>query len=195
MPGDTWRKFANLRALYAYMAAHPGKKLLFMGGELAQWDEWKYDGFLQWYLLDERSADGPAHAQVQRLARDLNHLVRERRALHERDFAPEGFEWIDGSDAAQSVISFLRYGAEKSDPLLVVCNFTPVPRSRYRVGTPFAGRYREILNTDATQYGGSGVVNDGALKSDKAFAHGRAHSVSLTLPPLGVIMLEFKGPR
>jgi 1,4-alpha-glucan branching enzyme len=195
MPGDRWQKFANLRALYAYMAAHPGKKLLFMGDELAQWDEWKYAGFLQWDLLDERSPDGPLHVQVQRLVRDLNRLVRERRALHERDFSPHGFEWIDGSDAAQSVISFLRYGADKVDPLLIVCNFTPVPRPRYRVGTPFAGRYREILNTDATQYGGSGVVNGDALKSEKAFAHGRAHSVALTLPPLGAVMLALEEAR
>jgi 1,4-alpha-glucan branching enzyme len=195
MPGDRWQKFANLRALYAYMTAHPGKKLLFMGGELAQWDEWKFAGFLQWDLLDERSVDGPLHAQVQRLVRDLNQLVSERRALHERDFSQDGFEWIDGSDAAQSAISFLRYGADKADPLLIVCNFTPVPRPRYRVGTPFPGRYREIMNTDATQYGGSGVVNDGALKTEKAFAHGRAHSVSLTLPPLGVIMLALEEAR
>jgi 1,4-alpha-glucan branching enzyme len=148
------------------MAAHPGKKLLFMGDELAQWEEWKFAGFLQWHLLDERSVDGPLHAQVQRLVRDLNALVRERRALHERDFTPDGFEWIDGSDAAQSVISFLRYGADRADPLLVVCNFTPTPRPRYRVGTPFPGRYREILNTDSTLYGGSGILNDGALKTE-----------------------------
>jgi 1,4-alpha-glucan branching enzyme len=195
MPGDRWQKFANLRALYAYMAAHPGKKLLFMGGELAQWEEWKFEGFLQWYLLDERSADGPAHAQVQRLVCDLNQLVRQRRALHERDFTPDGFEWIDGSDAAQSVISFLRYGADKADPLLIVCNFTPMPRQRYRVGTPFPGRYREILNTDAEYYGGSGVVNEGVLKTEKAYAHGRAHSVSLTLPPLGVVLLAMEASR
>ncbi|HEY7022860.1 MAG TPA: 1,4-alpha-glucan branching protein GlgB [Ktedonobacterales bacterium] len=195
MPGDRWQKFANLRALYAYMAAHPGKKLLFMGGELAQWDEWKFAGSLQWDLLDERSMDGPLHVQVHRLVRDLNQLVRERRALHERDFSADGFEWIDGSDAAQSVISFLRYGADKVDPLLIVCNFTPVPRPRYRVGTPFPGRYREIVNTDATQYGGSGVINDGTLKTEKAFAHGRAHSVALTLPPLGVVMLALEEAR
>jgi len=192
MPGDLWRKFANLRALYAYMAAHPGKKLLFMGGELAQWDEWKFDGFLQWNLLDEGAEDGPAHAQVQRLVRDLNRQVREQRALHERDFTPDGFEWIDGSDAAQSVISFMRYGADKSDPILVVCNFTPVPRQRFRVGTPHVGRYREILNTDATEYGGSGVVNAAMLRTEKVFAHGRAHSLSLTLPPLGVVMLALE---
>jgi len=195
MPGDRWQKFANLRALYAYMAAHPGKKLLFMGGELAQWEEWKFDGFLQWYLLDERSPDSPAHAQVQRLVRDLNHLVRERRALHERDFTPDGFEWIDGSDAQQSVISFMRYGADKSDPILVVCNFTPMPRPRYRVGTPHPGRYQEILNTDAAVYGGSGVLNGGVLRTDKAFAHGRAHSLALTLPPLGVIALALEDGR
>jgi 1,4-alpha-glucan branching enzyme len=166
-----------------------------MGGELAQWEEWKYAGFLQWDLLADRSMDGPLHAQVQRLVRDLSHLVQDRRALHERDFAPDGFEWIDGSDAAQSVISFLRYGADRADPLLIVCNFTPVPRSRYRVGTPFPGRYREIMNTDATHYGGSGVVNDGILKTEKAFAHGRAHSVALTLPPLGVVMLALEEAR
>jgi 1,4-alpha-glucan branching enzyme len=192
MPGDLWRKFANLRTLYAYMAAHPGKKLLFMGGELAQWDEWKFDGFLQWNLLDDSAQDGPAHAQVQRLVRDLNRHVREQRALHERDFTADGFEWIDGSDAAQSVISFMRYGADKSDPLLVVCNFTPVPRQRFRVGTPHVGRYSEILNTDATEYGGSGVVNAGMLRTEKVFAHGRAHSLSLTLPPLGVVILALE---
>ena len=185
MPGDRWQKFANLRALYAYMYAHPGKKLLFMGGELAQWEEWKFAGFLQWDSA-RRAFDGWTTACAgPALVRDLNQLVRERRALYERDFSPDGFEWIDGSDTAQSVISFIRYGGRQSDPLLVVCNFTPVPRHRYRVGVPFPGHYRgdPQHRRDAAMAAAMSATLAHSRPRRRSL-HGHAQSVSLTLPPL-----------
>ncbi len=193
MAGDRWQKFANLRALYAYMTAHPGKKLLFMGSEFAQWSEWHYEGWLDWHVLGEplgHFSDGPEHEQVRRLVRDLNAMVREHPSLHERDFEPAGFGWIDGSDAQHSVLAFLRYGADGRDPLLFVTNFTPVPRYEYRVGVPTAGFWEEALNTDAAIYGGSNLGNLGGVESEPVAWHGREHSVRLTLPPLSVIALR-----
>ncbi len=190
MPGDRWQKFANLRALYSFMYGHPGKKLLFMGGEFAQWAEWNYAGFLEWGLLDPQYPESREHIQMRRLVRDLNTLLRDHPSLHDLDFTPEGFEWIDGSDTASSVISFVRYGRDRSDPLVLVGNFTPVPRHNYRIGVPSEGFYSEVFNSDSEIYGGSNMGNLGGVKSDPIKAHGRAHSISLTLPPLAVMLLQ-----
>jgi 1,4-alpha-glucan branching enzyme len=181
MAGDDWQKFANLRALYGYMYAQPGKKLLFMGGELAQRREWAHDSSLDWELLDY-----PAHAGVQRWVRDLNQLYREEPALHERDCDPAGFEWIDCDDAENSVVSLLRKGQSTANLVVAVCNFTPVPRAGYRLGVPRGGFWREALNSDAVEYGGSGVGNLGGIETESVVHHGRPCSLVLTLPPLSV---------
>ena len=190
MPGDHWQKFANLRALYGFMYGHPGKKLLFMGGEFAQWAEWNFAGFLDWGLLDEHNPLVERHRRLRDFVAQLNATLREAPALHELDDHPDGFEWIDGSDALQSVVSFARWGREQADLVIVVGNFTPVPRHEYRVGVPLAGRYVEVINSDASAFGGSGVVNAGALETEAIAAHGKEHSLSLTLPPLATIMLR-----
>jgi 1,4-alpha-glucan branching enzyme len=184
MPGDDWQKFANLRLYYAYMYGHPGKQLLFMGGELAQWREWNHDTSLDWYLLEN-----PMHAGVQTLIKDLNALYKTTPALYEIDFEPAGFEWIEGGDREHSVISFLRRARER-DHAIVVCNFTPVVRHGYRVGVPEGLTYAEVLNTDATRYGGSGAENDEPVAAEYTPASGRAYSLSLTLPPLATIVLK-----
>ncbi|MDE2133193.1 MAG: 1,4-alpha-glucan branching protein GlgB [Alphaproteobacteria bacterium] len=184
MPGDRWQKFANLRAYYAFMYTQPGKKLLFMGGEFAQEREWNHDESLDWHL----TGDG-MHAGIQRLVRDLNWLYRGRRALHERDCESEGFSWIDCNDADSSVISYLRKAADPNDFVVAICNFTPIVRRAYRIGVPRAGKYREILNTDSTFYGGSDVGNLGDVWTEDRPSHGMAASLSLTLPPLGVLVL------
>ena len=181
MSGDDWQKFANLRALYGYMYAQPGKKLLFMGGEFAHRREWAHDGSLDWDLLDS-----PAHAGVQQWVRDLNGLYRGEPALHELDCEPAGFEWIDCGDAASSVLSLVRKGKSTSTLLLIVCNFTPVPRQGYRIGAPRRGFWREALNSDAAKYGGSGMGNGGGIAAEPTPLHGRPCSVLLTLPPLSV---------
>ncbi|HKO83187.1 MAG TPA: 1,4-alpha-glucan branching protein GlgB [Actinomycetota bacterium] len=186
MPGDEWQRFANLRALYGFMYGHPGKKLLFMGGEFAQSREWSHDRSLDWHLLDA----GPFHRGVQSLVRDLNHLYRDQPALHELDFDPAGFQWIDCSDWEQSIVAFLRRARVPSDCVVVACNFTPVVRQRYRVGVPRAGFYREVLNTDAASYGGGNVGNAGGVRSEPVPAQGHPHSIVLTLPPLGVLFLK-----
>jgi 1,4-alpha-glucan branching enzyme len=183
MPGDEWQAFSNLRLYYAFMYAHPGKKLLFMGGEFAQRREWNHDISLDWHLLEQ-----PAHAGIQRLVRDLNHFYRDTAALYQRDFSADGFEWIDCSDNVQSVIAFIRRGADTSEIVVTVCNMTPVIRSSYRIGVPAAGRYRERINSDASVYGGSGVGNLGEVNSDEIAAHGRNHSLCLTLPPLATLI-------
>ena len=184
MPGDDWQQFANLRALYGYMWAHPGKKLLFMGGEFGQRREWTHEGELEWWV-----AELPEHAGVQRLIRDLNRIYRSEPALHALDFSPAGFEWVDLGNAEMSVIAFLRK-AEGGAPLLVICNFTPVPRSNFLVGVPNRGLWREILNTDARDYGGSGWGNFGGVESAPVAAHGRLESVNLALPPLAILVLR-----
>ncbi|MGQ0835771.1 MAG: 1,4-alpha-glucan branching protein GlgB [Gammaproteobacteria bacterium] len=184
MPGDEWQQFANLRLLYAYMWGHPGKKLLFMGAEFGQRREWQHEESLEWHVLQY-----PLHAGVQRWVRDLNHFYRATPALFERDFAPEGFEWIDCNDREASIVSFLRKGAKPEDAVLVVCNFTPVPRENYRVGVPRGGLWRERLNSDARDYGGSGQGNFGAIEAAPLGAHGRTHSLYLRLPPLGALFL------
>jgi len=186
MPGDGWQKFANLRLLYSYMWATPGKKLLFMGGELAQGREWSHERSLDWHLLQD-----PLHAGVAALVADLNRVMRENPAMHAHDFDPSGFEWIDANDADASVLTFVRK-ADGSPNVLVALNFTPVPRE-VRVGVPHGGRWREVLNSDATLYGGSGVGNQGWRDSEELPAHGRPWSVWLTLPPLGAVFLRAGG--
>jgi 1,4-alpha-glucan branching enzyme len=184
MPGDEWQQFANLRALYGYMWAHPGKKLLFMGGEFAQRREWTHDGALEWYALQY-----PLHAGVQRLVSDVNRLYRADAALHDMDFEAAGFEWIVADDRDASVIAFLRR-ARTGSLLLVVCNLTPVPRLNYAIGVPKAGTWRELLNSDATVYGGSGMGNLGSARAAPVPAHGRHHSLNLTLPPLATMYFK-----
>lgn len=185
MPGDDWQRFANLRLLYAYMYGQPGKKLLFMGAEIAQWREWRHDDSLDWHLLQF-----PAHEGVRLLLADLNRLYRETPALHELDCRREGFEWVDCNDAHASVLSFLRLGSDPDDAVLVACNFTPVPRVDYRVGVPWGGSWREVLNTDAHEYGGSGMGNGGGVTADEGPVHGRPFCLTVTLPPLAAVVLR-----
>jgi 1,4-alpha-glucan branching enzyme len=184
MPGDRWQKFANLRAYYGFMWSHPGKKLLFMGGEFAQEAEWNHDHSIDWHLLD----DG-MHRGVLGLVRDLNRLYRETPALHVFDTEQRGFEWVDASDNEASVISFLRLGNDTDPPALIVCNFTPVPRENYRIGVPKRGRWVERINTDSKDYGGSGMGNGGSVKAVAKPWHGRPYSLNLTLPPLATLIL------
>jgi len=185
MPGDDWRKFANLRLLYGLMYGHPGKKLLFMGDEFGQWQEWNHDAELQWELLQKM----PHQGMLQWVA-DLNRLYRTEPALHERDFRAEGFEWIDFRDAEASVLVFLRRGKNPDDMVLVALNFTPVPREHYRIGVPVPGLWRELLNSDAAVYGGSGLGNAGAVMTEPVASFDRPHSLSLLLPPLAAVFLK-----
>jgi 1,4-alpha-glucan branching enzyme len=187
MPGDDWQRFANLRLLYGYMHATPGKKLVFMGSEFAQGREWNHDSQIDWYLLQY-----PFHSGVQRWYRDLNQAHREEAALHERDFDPAGFEWIDASDTDNSVLAFLRT-ASNGDVVVCVFNLTPVPRPGYRVGVPRGGFWRELLNSDATVYGGSGWGNLGGLEAVPERWHGRPHSIPVALPPLGAVFFKSEG--
>ena len=183
MPGDRWQRFANLRAYFAFMWTHPGKKLLFMGDEFAQEREWNHDIDLDWQLLGD-----PFHGGVLRLVRDLNRLYRTIPALHRLDCETEGFSWIDAANGAESVLSYLRRSRDPHELAVIVCNFTPVPRIGYRIGVPRAGRYLERLNTDAQDYGGSGVGNAGEVHAEPHPMHGHAYSISLRLPPLGVVI-------
>ena len=185
MPGDDWQKFANLRLLYGWMYAQPGKKLLFMGGEFGQRREWAHEAALDWQLLEL-----PAHRGLQRWLAHLNRLYRSRPALHRSDAPPVGFEWIDHHDHEQSVLCFLRRGTAGDPPVLFVGNFTPVPRHGYRVGVPLDGAWREIGNSDRTRYGGSGVGNPETIAAEPVAWHGRAHSLVLSLPPLGALFLQ-----
>jgi 1,4-alpha-glucan branching enzyme len=185
MPGDDWQKFANLRLLYGYMFGHPGKKLLFMSNEFGQWSEWNHDASLEWHLLNE-----PFHAGLKRWVRDLNTLYRGQPLLHEMDFNPAGFEWVDCTDFQRSIISFLRRGQNPNDQLLFVCNFTPVVRENYRVGVPLDCYWKEILNSDAPLYGGSGQGNFGGLQAAPLPIHGRPFSLNMTLPPLGIVVFQ-----
>ncbi|MGO8751334.1 MAG: 1,4-alpha-glucan branching protein GlgB [Thermoguttaceae bacterium] len=185
MPGDAWQKFANLRLLLGAMYAQPGKKLLFMGGEFGQWNEWNHDSVLDWELLQSQP-----HAGLQRWVDDLNRLYRHEPALHRLDCDPRGFQWIDCHDSDQSVLTFLRKGADDDADILVACNFTPVPRTNYRVGTTPADFWEEILNSDATHYGGSGWGNLGGVESSPIPCHGRPASVVLALPPLAIVFFK-----
>ena len=189
MPGDDWQKFANLRLLLAAMWAQPGKKLIFMGGEIGQWTEWAHDRSMEWHLLDY-----PRHAGVARLVTDLNRLYRTEPALHELDLEPSGFQWIDANDSSQSVLSYVRRGRSNRDVVVVVLNMTPVPRHGYRVGVPFGGFWEELLNTDSTAYEGSGIGNLGGRDASPTPSHGREHSLELTLPPLGAVFMR-PGPQ
>ncbi|MEM2115081.1 MAG: 1,4-alpha-glucan branching protein GlgB, partial [Candidatus Caldarchaeum sp.] len=185
MPGDVWQKFASLRLLYGYMYSFPGKKLLFMGGEFGQWDEWSHTKQLDWPLTSHEQ-----HAGLQRLVHDLNHVYRSEPALHELDADPQGLEVVDFSDVEQSVVSYIRKAGCSEDQILVVLNFTPVPRLGYRLGVPAPGLWRELVNTDAREYGGSGVGNLGGVEAEPKPMHGRAYSLSLTLPPLAALYLK-----
>jgi len=188
MPGDEWQRFANLRAYYGFMFAHPGKKLLFMGAEIAQQKEWNHDQSLDWHLLEQ-----PLHKGVQTLVRDLNRIYRDTAALHALDFSHEGFEWIDWQDADSSVLCWLRR-AGNGDFVVCISNFTPLVRSGYRIGVPRSGLYKELLNTDSVNYGGSGVgVHDGIHTQDVS-AHGRPHSIQIDLPPLATMILKITNP-
>jgi 1,4-alpha-glucan branching enzyme len=186
MPGDRWQQFANLRAYYAFMWTHPGKKLLFMGGEFAQEREWNHDASLQWELLQNKE-----HAGVRDLVRDLNKLYRQHAALHQWDCEARGFEWVEANDSELSVLAYLRKADDQQ--LLVVCNFTPVPRLGHRIGVPYTGgtHWREVLNTDSAHYGGSDVGNgSGPVPVQSIAAHGHSHSLALNLPPLAVLVLQ-----
>ena len=190
MPGDRWQQFANLRAYYGFMFGHPGKKLLFMGCEFAQVREWNHDQSLDWHLLDD-----PAHTGVHRLLRDLNMFYRSTPALYQRDFTGDGFEWIDHQDAERSVISFVRRGASSDHLVVVVCNFTPVVQTGYRIGVPEAGVYQERINTDSAFYGGSNVGAPlGQITAQPMAWQGRPHSIGLTLPPLATVIFEWRAP-
>jgi 1,4-alpha-glucan branching enzyme len=186
MSGDEWQKFANLRALLGYMFGQPGKKLLFMGAEFAQWNEWYHEASLDWNLLDQDER----HRHMQQWVRDLNQLYHDEPALHERDCRPEGFEWIDCTDAENSVVSFIRRGESTDDILLAAYNFTPMPRHNYRLGVPREGFWKEILNSDGTVYGGSGQGNLGGLEAAPVGAHGRDHSIPAVLPPLSAVFFK-----
>ena len=192
MPGDEWQQLANLKLFMAYMFTHPGKKLLFMGSEFAQVCEWNHDQSLEWHVLNF-----DRHRHCQQLVKDLNHLYRSHRALYERDFDSDGFEWIDFSDADQCVISYVRLSRKKDQMMMVVSNMTPVPRHNYRIGVPQEGFYKEVLNTDAKEYGGSGIGNLGGVHSEQVTCHGRPYSVNVQLPPLAVcvFLLEPKRKR
>ena len=185
MPGDDWQQFANLRALFGYMYAHPGKKLVFMGGEFGQRQEWSHERGLDWHLLD-----APMHAALRRWAAELNRFYRAEPALWEQDFSPAGFEWIDANDTEQSVLSFIRKSRTGERIVLAVINFTPVPRPNYQVGVPRGGRWEEVLNSDAAEYGGSGQGNLGGVEAAPTGSHGRYHSLLLTVPPLAAIIFR-----
>jgi 1,4-alpha-glucan branching enzyme len=185
MPGDTWQQFANLRALFGYMWAHPGKKLLFMGGEFGQRREWAHDSELEWWVT---TLEG--HAELQRYVAQLNRVYRRQPALYQLDFSPAGFEWVEADAADTSVFAFLRKPREGGATLLVVCNMTPVPRTHYTLGVPLGGLWREVLNSDASEFGGSGWGNLGGVEASAVRLHGRPHSVCLTLPPLSTLIFE-----
>jgi 1,4-alpha-glucan branching enzyme len=187
-PGDPWQRRATLRALLGYMWAHPGKKLLFMGGELADDREWTHEGALDWGLLEQ-----PAHAGVQRWVADLNRFYRAQPCFHQLDFDPAGFEWIDRQDADASVLAFLRRGRPSDPVALVACNFTPVLRANYVLGVPYGGHWHEALNSNAALYGGDGSGNFGGLDAAPVPAHGRFHSLTVNLPPLSTTV--FVGPN
>jgi 1,4-alpha-glucan branching enzyme len=185
IPGDVWQKYATLRALYGYMYGHPGKKLLFMGSEFAQWREWNHDRSLDWHLLDD-----PSHQGIRQFVQDLNWHYGAQPALYEVDFEPAGFRWIDCNDNENSVISIVRFAKDPEDFVVMVFNFTPVPRREYRIGVPEAGFYEELLNSDAAAYGGSNVGNNGGVETEAVAAHGFDQSLRLRVPPLGCLLLK-----
>ena len=185
MPGDMWQKFANLRLLYGYMYGHPGKKLLFMGGELGQWDEWDFEKSLDWHLLEDDK-----HRKLRLWLKDLNRFYRTEPAMHQLDFERLGFEWLDIQDWEKSIVSFARRARNPEHVVVSVCNFTPKPRKNYRLGVPSGGRWKEVLNSDALEYGGSGQGNLGGVEANHHPFHGRTDSISITLPPLGCLFFR-----
>jgi len=187
MPGDEWKKFANLRLMFSYMFTHPGTKLLFMGGEIGQSSEWNHDRSLDWHLLDHAP-----HQGIHKIIKDLNQLYKSEPALYEFSFEEKGFEWIDYSDRENSVMVYMRKGEKREDALMVICNFTPETRSLYRIGVPFRGTWTELFNSDDLKYGGSGVLNSGLLYTTPVKYHNKDYSVSITLPPLGISILKLK---
>jgi 1,4-alpha-glucan branching enzyme len=186
MPGDDWQKFANLRAMLAYQWLFPGKKLLFMGDELGQRAEWDANGQLDWWLLDA----GPFHCGLQKFVEDLNKLYSAMPALWQGDYDPAGFYWIDCADRENSVLSFIRQNGDYTNQLAVILNLTPVPRERYRVGLPRAGRWCEVLNSDAAIYGGSNKGNFGGVTAENIPSHSQRHSAEFCLPPLSAIVFQ-----
>jgi 1,4-alpha-glucan branching enzyme len=190
MSGEGWEEFANLRVLLGYMYGQSAKKLLFMGAEIGQRAEWSHEASLDWHLLEHES-----HLGLQKWVRDLNHLYRAEPALHELDCDPAGFEWVDCNDTEQSLLAFLRRGKSTEDLVLVACNFTPIPRQNYRIGVPRPGYWKEILNSDSKEYWGAGHGNLGGVESAPFGAHGHPHSLTVTLPPLGVVFFKLEvGP-
>lgn len=187
MAGDTWQKFANTRLLFGYMYTHPGKKLNFMGNEIGQWKEWNHESSIEWDLLNYDT-----HQGLQKFMKDMNALYRSEPALHELDFVPEGFEWVEANDTENSILSYLRKSKDEKSVVLIICNFTPVLRHNYRVGVPESGFWKEILNSDAKEYGGSGQGNLGGTDAQPVGANGQFHSLTLTLPPLGVVIFRKK---
>ncbi|MDY6908413.1 MAG: 1,4-alpha-glucan branching protein GlgB [Thermodesulfobacteriota bacterium] len=187
MPGDNWQKFANLRLLYGYMFTHPGKKLLFMGSEWGQWSEWNHDTSLEWHLLDY-----VPHQGLKRWVRDCNTFMRGEPALHQKDFDPSGFQWVNCHDSEQSTLAYLRHGRQPDDTLVCVFNFTPVPRHNYRIGVPKGGYWKEVLNSDAEIYGGSGMGNLGGAETTPVASHGEFQSLNITLPPLTAVVFKWK---
>ena len=184
MPGDEWQRFANLRLLFGYMFTHPGTNLIFMGGEFGQTSEWNFQQSLEWHLTQY-----DFHSGVQELIKDLNHIYKAYPALYEKQFSPEGFEWIDYSDHENSVITYLRKGHDKKNDILIACNFTPVPREKYRIGVPKSGQIKEIFNSDAKKYGGSGIQNNAIKLSTKAW-NGQKKSMVVTIPPLSILIFQ-----
>jgi 1,4-alpha-glucan branching enzyme len=185
MPGDEWRKMANLRLLFSHMYANPGKKLVFMGGEIAQYREWNHDGSLDWDLLQH-----PLHAGLNRWVEDLNKAYRDIPALHELDISPDGFEWIDCCDTENSIVTLMRKSKSRpGESIVIALNFTPLPRQNYQIGVPHGGHWREVLNSDAPLYGGSGQGNMGGVDAAPIPLHGRRWSANITLPPLGAVFL------
>jgi 1,4-alpha-glucan branching enzyme len=187
MPGDDWQKFANLRLLFGYMYAQPGKKLLFMGDEFGQWSEWHHEESLEWHLLKY-----DFHSGLKQWIQDLNGLYINNPALYELDFESAGFEWIDCNDSQQSVLSLIRKGRSAEDRMLVVCNFTPVTHYAYRLGAPRGGIWKEVLNSDSAYYGGSGQGNLGVIKAEQVSCHGRPYRLILTLPPLSAVYFKWE---
>ncbi|MEQ8574578.1 MAG: alpha amylase C-terminal domain-containing protein, partial [Fulvivirga sp.] len=185
MPGDEWQRFANLRLLYGWMYTHPGTKLLFMGGEIGQTSEWKHDNSVEWHLLDH-----PPHQGIKAMVTGINKLYTSEPAMYELGFSSDGFEWIELNDAQNSVLSYMRKGTKEKDTLIIVANFTPVVRENYRVGVSKAGAWKEIFNSDAAEYGGSGLLNKKAIKTAKTPYHGRDNSLQLNVPPLGITVLK-----
>jgi len=185
MPGDPWQRFANLRALYGHMWAHPGKKMLFMGGEIGQWWEWNHEDSLQWHLLDYKP-----HQGLQKYVADLNRLYVKEPALYQVDFDWTGFQWIDLHDSDQSTLSYIRRAKNQADQIVCVFNFTPVPREGYRLGVPMGGYYQELLNSDAEIYGGSNMGNGGGVNAEETPWHGQSHSIVIILPPLSALFFK-----